>query len=137
LRKLIILITVFLIVGCSSLQKPAIAQATLEPRYVSDNPMDYKALDIREFKNYSDNHKGEKVWFYGEIWMIDDQTHSLHIFVGPNSESVAIKTHSPFLNLYEGDKVIVYGTILGNVCGKNIVNIEVCTPWLIDGWFQK
>jgi uncharacterized membrane protein YcgQ (UPF0703/DUF1980 family) len=99
---------------------------------------EYMPLNLKELKDYADNHAGEKVFVSGRVFnIVPGESNAFQIFVAGTYDAILVQTLEPFSDLYEDDSVTVYGTVKGQYCFNNSQGNEVCQPNLYDAFYYK
>ena len=99
---------------------------------------DYLPANLKELKNYSDNHIGEKVFIAGRVFnIVPGDSNAFQIFPTGSTDGILIETSEPLVDLFEDEVVTVYGTVNGKYCFKNAQDNEVCQPHITAAFFYK
>lgn len=96
----------------------------------------YEEIKVKELSTYPDKHTGEKVKVWGRIFNINSDT-QFQMWMEWTYESVYVIMNFPFSNLYDDDRIIVYGTVKGEHCGNNAYGAEVCSPLIIGDYYER
>jgi len=93
----------------------------------------YKDIYWEDLAVYTDSHLWEKIKIRGKILNIPNNM-QVQMQIG-NSCVIALMKY-PFVDLYSGQWITVYGTIKQTYCFK-ILDMEFCYPLLVDAFYEK
>jgi len=96
----------------------------------------YSYVNQKDFLTYPDKLDGEKIKIQCRIFNVVD-TKSIQCYISGTYDAFYVDMKNKFDNLYEDDRITIYGIGDGEHCFTNRMGNLTCQPLLSDSYFTK